>query len=465
MSPPTIPPRVTPEKALPSSKSHVRTVLTKQRSLLAAITSSAALISDVFDPSFSNLRRANNNLFSLGYDPAASSDSLTPGQNRTVMKADAANLQGLAAPAARQLDRANLRKRYSTTELTEALRKSYKRKGGRGFDWVTLGRNAGACFNTVPRVQFLAGSLGEEVEEGVVGKSRKRRRRVDEEEEEVQPEVVKAGGGNAAGSGVQVMEIVVRSVASTLKKASEKASPPGGGACALALVASSGGFAESVENLLALSFLVSAGKASLKLSGERLPVARTVWEAERAKGGEKRQCIAAISYREWREVEKAFGTEGGVPTRGGGEGREEEGEEEEEEEEEEEKEKEERGGRGRGRGEEGGRKEARKEARKEERKEKREDKRKENRWEERKEGREEETEDGTEGNDSEEDGGSRPPPIPLPPSSGLSQRRLFPPSLSPDCSLLSLPSPDRKRKESYESYESYESEESVYADE
>uniref|UniRef100_A0A7S4VDK9 Non-structural maintenance of chromosomes element 4 n=1 Tax=Ditylum brightwellii TaxID=49249 RepID=A0A7S4VDK9_9STRA len=147
----------------------------EQRSLQRDITSTN-LGDDMEDPNkdaFSEVRGKNNELWNnVRYTREA--------------VLDAENVDLIAERAARQVDRLIQVARYDAGRLSQKLRSKCTSRGigsSPNFDWVLLGVEAGACFNSTPsRVSFLCGPI----DTTYVPKERKKAQRRRTEEDDVE---------------------------------------------------------------------------------------------------------------------------------------------------------------------------------------------------------------------------------------------------------------------------------------
>lgn len=105
---------------------------------------------------------------------------------------DGENMALIASKASKQANKLVSVSRYDVDKVIKNLRKKVVDDKG-NFDWGALGAAVGTCFNTVPRVFFMNGPVGEARVQKVV-KEKKKRVRVDEEAEE---EVRREEGGGA----------------------------------------------------------------------------------------------------------------------------------------------------------------------------------------------------------------------------------------------------------------------------
>ena len=112
-------------------------------------------------------------------------------------------------------------------------------------------------------------------------------------------------------SGMSGMENIIKSVSKTLRKktdakaAGQKDKGKGGKAvCAIKLLVNPKSFAQTAENLLALSFAVKKGDASIRNDADGLPVVDT---ARQGTGGMvSKQSIVALSMKDWKSLAKQF---------------------------------------------------------------------------------------------------------------------------------------------------------------
>ncbi|GMH53707.1 hypothetical protein TL16_g01507 [Triparma laevis f. inornata] len=155
-----------------------RQIRRKQRTLHKTIEESASNIEDATKSAFDDRRTENNEIF----------DKVFYAREAAL---DGENMALIASKASKQANKLVSVSRYDVDKVIKNLRKKVVDDKG-NFDWGALGAAVGTCFNTVPRVFFMNGPVGEARVQKVV-KEKKKRVRVDEEaEEEVRRE---EGGG------------------------------------------------------------------------------------------------------------------------------------------------------------------------------------------------------------------------------------------------------------------------------
>ncbi len=271
---------------------------------------------------------------------------------------DAETLDQIGRRAARQTDKLTHVPRYDVDRFIGQLDKKLGvRQGGtRHFDWRTLGREAGVCFNAVPsRVAFLHGPATADY----VPKERKKREHRkssaeddDEDDGEEQPDELKHTADQKACGALSKVEQQVKSTAEQLVKRSREArqeamkvwesssvqlskdekkkrkkliaSRYGLEIDMLEFIVDRTSFTKTVENLFHLSFVGKGGKARGKVRTEEeaalyggpvsCPMVRAVPNkmSNRANwANPPRQCIISLNMSEWRELCKLF-DEGGA---------------------------------------------------------------------------------------------------------------------------------------------------------
>ena len=271
---------------------------------------------------------------------------------------DAETLDQIGRRAARQTDKLTHVPRYDVDRFIGQLHKKLgvRQGGSRHFDWRTLGREAGVCFNAVPsRVAFLHGPATADY----VPKERKKREQRkssaeddDEDDEEEQPDELKHTADQKVCGALSKVEQQVKSRAEQLVKRSREArqeamkvwesssvqlskaekkkrkkliaSRYGLEIDMLEFIVDRTSFTKTVENLFHLSFLVKDGKAgvSIRLEEEAAlyggpvsgPVVRAVPNemSNRANwANPPRQCIISLNMSEWRELCKLLDEDDG----------------------------------------------------------------------------------------------------------------------------------------------------------
>lgn len=272
---------------------------------------------------------------------------LTKYQREGVM--DAETLDQIGRRAARQIDKLTHVPRYDIDRFIGQLHKKLGvlQGGSRYFDWRTLGREAGVCFNAVPsRVAFLHGPATADY----IPKERKKREQRTssaeddgEDDGDEQPDELKHTADQKACGALSTVEQQVKSTAEQLVKRSKEArqeamkvwesssvqlskdekkkrkkliaSRYGLEIDMLEFIVDRTSFTKTVENLFHLSFLVKDGKAGVRARSEEEaalyggpvsgPVVRAVPNemSNRANwANPPRQCIISLNMSEWREL-------------------------------------------------------------------------------------------------------------------------------------------------------------------
>lgn len=299
-------------------------------------------------------------------DPSSEATHFARGRNnflfsstRFVREAvlDANTLDLISQRASRQTDKLTNVPRYDVDRLIGHLHKKLggSQGGSRYFDWRTLGREAGVCFNTVPsRVAFLNGPAAVDY---VPRERKKRKRRTstagDEDsgdEEEERPDELNHGADyKAIGALSKVEQQVVATTQQLVKRSKEAcheamlafksssaklskeekkkrkkliANRYGLDIDMLTFVLDRNSFTKTVENIFHLSFLVKNGKAGVAIRSEQeaaiyggiasSPVVRAVPNEisnDRSNWPEPRQCIVSINMGDWRELCKLLDEE------------------------------------------------------------------------------------------------------------------------------------------------------------
>uniref|UniRef100_A0A7S2XRN1 Non-structural maintenance of chromosomes element 4 n=1 Tax=Attheya septentrionalis TaxID=420275 RepID=A0A7S2XRN1_9STRA len=273
---------------------------------------------------------------------------------------DADNTLIISEHARKQVEKLVQVPKYDAGRLISKLRQKCNTKTGGDsssahFDWLRLGVEAGACYNTVPsRVSFLAGPLHAEYKP----KERKvRQARVRQEEdtaEEERPEDVKNDKQSNDGDRLSAVETHIKVINNTLrrkskdtknslvarhseeiseatdtdsrKKLKKRHEAHGGEISVIPLLFNPKSFTQTVENIFHFSFQVKSGHASIS--------ARTPEQAARYGGApagpvtqpcvapnvaiDARQAIVSLNMRDWRKLCEAYNVEScDVPHRTG----------------------------------------------------------------------------------------------------------------------------------------------------
>lgn len=211
---------------------------------------------------------------------------------------------------------------------------------GGGFDWVSLGKEAGACFNAIPsRVAFLSGPLSADY----VPKERKARApRVvesDEASEEEPDEQTTKEKKNA--NQLSAVERNMKVLSKTLnerchasfqakkrkleqqafasdhdkKSAEQRLQEHGYDISAMQYLLNPNSFTQTVENLFHFSFLVKKGDAKIHVDPQQGPMVRAVKDHQTHHGAD-RQAVIAFTMKDWRALCEAFKvTKGDIPDR------------------------------------------------------------------------------------------------------------------------------------------------------
>jgi non-structural maintenance of chromosomes element 4 len=235
--------------------------------------------------------------------------------------------------------------RYDAISLTAKLRAKCGKPNGQ-FDWLSLGVQAGACFNkAMASVQFLSGPL----ESDATVKERKKpvRRAKDDidEVEEEQPEDVKEHAKN--GDQLSAVERNIKELRTVLRKkceqkqkrqleeiqnlpeedrepARKKLQQTQGEICAVQYLFNPKSFTQTIENVFHFSFMVKDGVASMTTRkdgdepGIKIKMAAEPTEDEARPKGPSKQTITSLDMRDWKRLCKAYNvTQGDIPHRTG----------------------------------------------------------------------------------------------------------------------------------------------------
>jgi hypothetical protein len=275
------------------------------------------------DDTFSKIRLENNDLF----------DRVHYAREAVL---DGENLDLISSHAARQVDALVQVPRYDALRFSQKLKKKCTVKPNNNaigyFDWTTLGKETGTCFNAIPaRVQFLAGPLVADFTPPVRKPRAKRTassQEDDAEEEEERPEEVKNPQRNA--NQLSAVEENINIVSKTIKKRSrdaykariaeisqlpqeeqaaarKRAKKTGAQVCAIQYMFNPLSFTQTVENLFHYSFLVKSGAGRICLAQDGKPQVAAVPEKEaKEKHQPAKQAIVSLTMRDWRRMCKAY---------------------------------------------------------------------------------------------------------------------------------------------------------------
>mmetsp|Transcript_43396 Transcript_43396/g.132014 ORF Transcript_43396/g.132014 Transcript_43396/m.132014 type:complete len:449 (-) Transcript_43396:307-1653(-) len=274
---------------------------------------------------------------------------------------DADNFDIIATRAGRQAEKLIQVPRYDATRFCSALRtklaSSVGGSGGEFFDWLKIGKAAGACYCAVPsRVSFLNGPV--EVE--YVVKERKKREprkqsAEEEEGEEERPDDVEQKRADTSGDKLSAVERNIEVVSKTLgkrckdemtasrdrvekmieeggdemdedakRKARKKARKHGAEVDAVKYLFNPKSFTQTVENIFHFSFLVKKGSAGISLRSDEEskkyggagpgPVVRAMTNPNEAPT--PKQAIVSLTMQDWRDMCEAYSMkEGDIPHR------------------------------------------------------------------------------------------------------------------------------------------------------
>jgi len=276
-----------------------RQIRRKQRTLHKTIEETASNIEDATKSAFDDRRTENNEIF----------DKVFYAREAAL---DGENMALIASKASKQANKLVSVSRYDVDKVIKNLRKKVVDDKG-NFDWGALGAAVGTCFNTVPRVFFMNGPVGEARVQKVV-KEKKKRVRVDEEAEEENPDEILTQKKDK--NGLSGMEDIISSVNKTLKKTVDKRRKVKEtkkiegeeSACLVKLVVNPKSFTQTAENVLALSFDIKKGGSQVSKSAKTgLPIAqaRTLGGASSVTPMSK-QSVLSLNMAQWRDLVKYY---------------------------------------------------------------------------------------------------------------------------------------------------------------
>ncbi|KAG7389184.1 Non-structural maintenance of chromosomes element 4 A [Phytophthora pseudosyringae] len=210
---------------------------------------------------------------------------------------DASNLDELNVAVSKQsqaLGSSDLTK-YDTTDLIRATQSACTTESQNGeFDWNTLGDAAGACFRSVPEINFLFGLMNTEV----VRKERKKSRRVQEDvnAQEAQPTEYtnKKDRKDAQARRLEILQ-------SRLGEREQRQS-------LFDLVINPKSFTQTVENLFDTSFLVRNNSAEIGINDDSgLPYLKNMEGLGDVNVPASTQSIISITPAQWEQLAQMAG--------------------------------------------------------------------------------------------------------------------------------------------------------------
>lgn len=198
--------------------------------------------------------------------------------------------------------------RYDSLKLVSRLAQKCSRplQGGSSyFDWRTLGREAGVCFNAAPdRVSFLAGMIDAPVEHKVRKARAPRQAQEKDESETVKVQALSEQQQKEGQTADQLSaaEKAMKFVEKRLKErsAEQLASTGKPEVDGLNFLVNPQSFTQTVENIFHVSFMIKKGKASIRLNpnGSGLQLRST----SPVEGRPFTQSVCALSYRDWKRL-------------------------------------------------------------------------------------------------------------------------------------------------------------------
>lgn len=217
--------------------------------------------------------------------------------------------------------------RYDASKLAQklALKCSVKQGSSRFFDWKTLGRECGICYNAIPdRVSFLAGSLDSLAEMKTKLARKTRQKETIDEAKEEEPEAVQnnksdADQLSAAEKNLKLMKQVLKTRSrQEAEKQGRKSAPVDG----VSFLFNPNSFTQTVENIFNFSFLIKKGEAEIGVRDDIglyvLPKHRPSDEDFQNSQTSATQAVVSFTMSDWRRLVKAHGlTKGDLPHRTG----------------------------------------------------------------------------------------------------------------------------------------------------
>lgn len=145
-----------------------RKLRSDQRTLLKNVSNNDG-IEDARNDAFDNIRSENNELFN---------------KVRFAREAvlDGENFEAITSRASKQADSLVSVARYDVNKFVRKLQSKFQSSGD--FDWGSIGRDVGVCFNSVALMSFLNGPLDKETTVKKIVRQRRERNRGEEGEAE-----------------------------------------------------------------------------------------------------------------------------------------------------------------------------------------------------------------------------------------------------------------------------------------
>jgi hypothetical protein len=221
-----------------------------------------------------------------------------------------------------------------------------------GFDWASLGVEAGVCFNAIPSgVCFLNGPLSDGQPVRVRQRTQRKPLEVEEGEakeerpEDVQGHTARSGDGLAAGeANMKVLErILHEKVADQYKTYKrhfsevfngdipkpviKKLKKSGVEICGAKYLINPDSFTQTVENIFNFSFMIKKGEAAIAVREDGYYAEeglknrgglRVKYTSQENIDTKPKQAIVSLSMQDFRRLKEAYGvTEGDLPHRTG----------------------------------------------------------------------------------------------------------------------------------------------------
>lgn len=227
---------------------------------------------------------------------------------------DQDNLGRISVHASKQASKLIVTQNFNAQKLISKLQRKCRKKDG-SICWKTLGDAVGPCFNTLPFAQFYKGPFDEPLKVKEKKIKAARLRRVDEEGEEEGPEEITQQ--TKRDDGISGFENVLKSVQKVLRQKTDESVRAGNKSGTVSLpefVINPTSFTQSVENMLALAFMIKKGDASVKNDSDSLPIVNAT--ALSSSSISARQSIVSFTMADWRDMSEAFKIEEcAVPSR------------------------------------------------------------------------------------------------------------------------------------------------------
>jgi hypothetical protein len=266
-----------------------------QRLLFDQIDDSAVALAKPGDKTIDELASKNNELF------------LTVAYNREAVT-DIQNVALIAKHArARATAIGSTSSAYDAADVVRHLQRRLQDDDTGHFNWASLGRSVGVCFDKIPNTHFFNGAIDQPPKEKVV-----RQKRVRDEEEANYVEVKVVSDENDKKEeevNAKRRKVLVKVQAAMQKEEGRKANVVAQKAKVnvLDMLVNPTSFTQTVENIFDFSFLVKDGRASMLVDDRGLPMTTMTRPLEVAQA--PRQAVVAFTMADFKALTAAFDIE------------------------------------------------------------------------------------------------------------------------------------------------------------